>query len=65
MLTDAERQKFADYLEMDAEGCDQLAIQMEKLPSPPTLQLAKQQRNLAMAERVVARKLRSTETMTI
>lgn len=64
LLTDAERQRFADYLERDAEMTDGLIEQMQQLGG--TLQpLIKQRRAEAAAQRIVARMLLETESWTI
>lgn len=65
LLTNEERQRFADYLEMDAESGEQLAAQMDKMKNPITDQLAKQHRIEAQAARIVARRLRAAQDMTI
>lgn len=65
LLTDAERLKFADYLEMDAESSEKVAIQFEKLGGPPMVMLAKQERTIAAASRLIAKRLRSVESMSI
>jgi hypothetical protein len=65
LLTDEERQRFADWLEMSADSNEQIAAQMERVGSPPMMAVAKLNRTEAAAMRVVLRKLRTTESMSI
>ena len=62
-LTDAEREKFALYLEQDAASNSALAAQMEKMDPTGTMgMLATKYKNEAAAARIIAAKLRSIET---
>lgn len=61
MLTKAERDKFADYLEIEAVQDNLLAEQAETI-SPD---MAKKLRVESMASKIVAAKLRAIETETI
>ena len=63
LLSDAERKKFADYLEQDAQTDDGMAKQMDLLhaASPVATML----RRKAAAKLFVAQHLRSGETMEI
>lgn len=62
ILTDAERAKFADYLEMDAQSSEAILRQMEKLPGMEAL--AKKTKIEIAANRLVAKRLRNTTTET-
>jgi hypothetical protein len=64
-LTQQEREKFAAFLEQEAESALGLAEQAEKLKTPPTDSIAKKLRIEVAANRIVAGLLRSTETDTI
>jgi hypothetical protein len=61
MLTEAERQKFSEWLKRDAESNRLLAEQLEKMHPP----LAKQKRTEAAAELIVARILDTSEGVDI
>jgi len=56
-LTETERNRFATYLEQEAKTDEEMAIQCEKLGVSPMVKKLKIE---AMAERIVAQKLRST-----
>ncbi|MCP4410161.1 MAG: hypothetical protein GY807_20950 [Gammaproteobacteria bacterium] len=62
-LNDAERIKFAGYLEQDAQSNEGLIEQMEKLPALDAV--IKKKRVEVMACRVVVQMLRGVETQTI
>lgn len=64
MLTQAERDKFAAYLEQDARSDDQMGTQMEKLGGPMAI-MAKRYKAKAAAKLVVAMELRSIEDMSV
>lgn len=64
MITPEERMRFAAYLEEDARTTDALADQLAKLSGFPE-KLEKHYRAYAAAARVVAAKLRATETETL
>lgn len=65
-LTDAERQKFAAYLEQDAASGRAMADQVAKLGGGgPMEAMAKKLRAEAAAAQIVAAKLRSIEASTI
>lgn len=64
LLTAAERERFAAWLEHEAVVDEQMAAQAESLAGLAGVVLAKQNRTEALAARVVARKLRSIEDMT-
>ncbi len=57
-LTHQERDRFATWLEREADTDEMMVEQLEKLPSRPE-PLAKKYRVEMMAARVVAQKLRS------
>jgi hypothetical protein len=59
-LTDAERQRFADWCEQEARSTDQLLQAAQKINFAPALKMLKAE---AMAYVVIAKKLRNTETM--
>jgi hypothetical protein len=65
ILTDIERRRFVAWLEMTAETCGGIAIQMEKLPDPVSAQLVQMERAKAAACLFIANDLRNTETMVI
>lgn len=69
-LTDAERNRFADWLEFDAAQSNAMAKQMDTFATQPGggahyAVLAKRERAEAMAALIIAKKLRSTESVTI
>jgi len=64
LLTDAERARFAEYLEAESTSADAIGEQMAKLGGLPA-ELAKRERIYAAACRMVAAKLRPGEAMTI
>lgn len=60
VLTDAEREKFATYLEQDAASNSAMADQVQKIGGGlPMEAMAKKLRAEAAAARVIAAKLRS------
>jgi hypothetical protein len=64
LLTDQERERFAAWLEHEAATENTLVAQMEKLG--PSFALVIEQKKLeANASLVIARKLRSTQSMSI
>ena len=63
-MTDAERKRFATWLEQDAASNAAIAKQAEKL-GPAGILIAKMNRQEAMAEMIVARRLRNTESLTL
>lgn len=66
MLTDAERERFASWLENEAASSDALVEQMVKLGTSMSMSdLAKKYRVNGMAQRLVAKLLRSIESQTI
>ena len=65
LLTDAERQKFADYLELDATSTEGIVAQMKKLPGGVMLPAIRKYEAEAAAARVVAAKLRSMQSQTL
>lgn len=65
LLSDEELARFADWLELQAESNDQIAAQMEQVAGPAMAAVAKFNRTEAAAMRVVLKRLRSTESMTI
>ena len=65
-LTDQERERFADWLENEAESDEGMAEQVLGLPTGDMMDpLAKKLRAEALAARIVAAKLRSVERQTI
>ena len=62
VLDDEDRERFASYLEQEAESDDQMAAQCERLGHAP---MVKKLRAEAMAARIVAGKLRSIGTATV
>jgi hypothetical protein len=62
-LTDAERERFALWLEFEAKNGDDMAAIMEKNGMPAVL--IKKERAEAMAAKVIAKKLRSIESFTV
>jgi len=65
LLNDDERQKFAHYLEQSAHSADGIATQMEILKSPTLAELARRERVYAAAARLIADRLRKTESQTV
>lgn len=63
LLTEAERQRFADWLAHEAVTADGLATQMASIKTPDML--VKEFRMKALACKVVERMLRRTESMTV
>ena len=64
MLTPAERDRFATWLEYEAETDEQMARQAESL-GPAHKPIVSKIRVEAMAASIVAKKLRSIESETI
>ena len=62
-LTQAERDKFAEFLEQEAKSAEGILAQMEKVPVPEVLK--RRYRAEALAQAVVAKMLRATETMDV
>ncbi len=62
-LTDEEREKFIQYLEIDAESSEGIARQMENTHVPEVL--VKQIKAEAIAFRIVAKKLRQLESFNV
>jgi len=65
LLTEQERHRFADWLEMEAASSEGLALELDKLFGGSVAAIAKQHRMEAAASRLIAKKLRSIESMTI
>lgn len=63
LLSDAERERFASWLEFEAESCEKMADGLATIGAPEAF--IKKERAEAMAAKVIAQKLRSTETMTV
>lgn len=63
LLTDAEKERFASWLEFEAKTGDDMAAMMEKNGMPA--ELVKRERAEAMAAKIIAKKIRSYETMTV
>lgn len=64
LLSDAERRRFADWLEHEAETGSELVRQLELLPGIPT-GMVNRQRAEASAAALIAAKLRATESSVI
>ncbi len=64
LLTDEERRKFAEWLEQDAASCRAIADQLEKL-GPMHHAMANKERIDAIAEMLIAKKLRNTESFEV
>ena len=64
LLTDVERNRFASYLERDAHSSRMIIEQMKKL-GPHGIILAENEEMYASAAELIARKLRSVESMSI
>ncbi len=62
ILTDPERKRFLEYLEIEAYSSEQLVEQMKKIAVPG--ELLKQNQVLALACRVLIDRLRSGESVT-
>lgn len=65
LLTDQERARFVAYLESDASDSEGMAEQMGKFGGPPQQALAKKLRMEAAACKIVAAKLKATESMEV
>lgn len=67
LLTQAERDRFATWLEQEASDGEAMAKQIETMAggAPPFLLLAKKERSEALAARIIAAKLRSIESVTV
>jgi len=72
LLSQQERDRFAAWLEQEAESGELMAAQMEKgiQGTPPAHMLAmhtlaKKERAEAMAARIIAKKLRATESFEV
>jgi hypothetical protein len=65
ILSYEERAKFAAYLEESAHDGEMMAEQMEKIGDKVTGLLVKRLRTESAAERIVAAKLRSIESVSI
>jgi hypothetical protein len=63
LLTDAERERFAAYLEHEAATDEGIVTQMENIHVPEAM--IRRVRAEAAAARMVAAKLRAAETQTI
>lgn len=63
LLTDAERNRFATWLEQEAMQGDAMAKQMEGMNMPK--ELITRERNEALAAKIIANKLRSTESVSV
>jgi hypothetical protein len=63
LLSDAERVRFADWLEWEADQSDGMAAQMDKLNDGMMRHLAKVHRTEAAAMRLILKRLRDTESM--
>ena len=61
ILTKEEREKFANYLLENANSDSLLAEQLANMPGP-SAEIAKRYRAEAMAAKIIATKLLSTET---
>jgi len=65
LLTKEEREKFAAYLQQDAESSDAMAKQFDKMSSPVVREMAKRERSYAAACLLIIHKLLSAEDMTL
>lgn len=65
LLTDAERQRFLQWLEMQAESSKAMLAQFEKLSPALAETLAAKEKQELAGYLIVARVLRSSESMTI
>lgn len=63
LLTAAERERFATYLEQEATTADEMAKQMETIKVPAAF--VQKVRSEALAARIIAAKLRSITTETV
>ncbi len=62
LLSLAEKVRFIEYLEIEADSSEQLVVQLEKLGTPPVLELARREKTLAAACRLILARLKSGET---
>ena len=65
LLTEEERQRFADYLEQESVSSDGIAQQMEATFGPPGKVLARQEREYSAAAMLIVKRLRSSERFTM
>lgn len=65
LLTDQERQRFIEYLEMEADSNDQMAGHLERIGGPAMLAVANMHRGESNALRIVAKRLKSIESITV
>ena len=65
LLDDAERHRFAEYLEREAQSASAMAEQIEKTAGPVGAVLGKQERLYAAAATLIAKRLRATESFSI
>jgi hypothetical protein len=65
LLTDEEKHRFSQWLQLQIESCKAMSEQMEKMAGPVGEQLAKRERLKVAAFTLVYREINSGETMEI
>jgi len=65
LLTDEEKHRFSQWLQLQIDSCKQMGEQMAKMAGPVGEELAKRERLKAAAFTVVYREINSGETMEI
>jgi hypothetical protein len=65
LLTDAERQRFLQWLELQAESSRAMLKQFESLPSNVAEAMSRREKQELAGYLIVANVLRSSESMTI
>lgn len=65
LLTDEEKHRFSEWLQIQIDSCKGMAEQMEKMTGPVGQELAKRERIKAAAFMVVYKDINSGETMEI
>lgn len=65
LLTDAEKHRFSQWLQLQIESCKAMAEQMEKMAGPIGEELAKRERLKGAAFLIVYREINSGEKMEI
>lgn len=65
LLTDEERQRFAEWLEMEARSAAAMAQQLGKVGPAVGEALSRKERLYAAAATLIARRLRETESFSV
>jgi len=65
LLTDEEKHRFSQWLQLQIDSCKQMGEQMAKMGGPVGAELVKRERAKAAAFTLVYREINSGETMEI